>query len=198
MHSTPGESAETFGRSPGRPRSEAARRAVLDAAFRLERQKGYASVTLKEVAEIAKVGRQTIYRWWPTKSELYFELAFELIQRTAAEVDLQTVDLEGYLRALFALTREKIGTMSLSLFMEAQSEPELLAKLQKGVIARRAPFIVIAEKNAEKQKKQYAVSVDIIADMLLGTMWYRLLTGRGAVDDALAHELAMVVDALLR
>ena len=189
---------EASNRLPGRPRSEAARQAILDAAFQLERKKGYAGVTLQEVAQTAKVGRQTIYRWWPTKGELYFELIFELIKRAAAEIDMEALDLEDYLRFLSTVTREKLGTMSLGLFMEGQSDPKLLAKLQERIVARRTPFIRVAEKFAEKRQKQYAVSVDILADMLLGTMWYRLLTGNGAVDDALAHELAMAAEALLK
>ena len=50
----------------GRRRNEAAQEAILDATFRLLSHPGEA-VTIDAIAAEAGVGRQTIYRWWPSK-----------------------------------------------------------------------------------------------------------------------------------
>jgi AcrR family transcriptional regulator len=61
---------ETSPRRPhtGRRRNDAARDAILDAAFRLLSTPGREGVTIEAIAAEAGVGRQTIYRWWPTKA----------------------------------------------------------------------------------------------------------------------------------
>src|SRR5580658_4901747 len=47
-------------------RSEAAREAVLEAADDLLAEIGFAAVTMEGIAARAGVGKQTIYRWWPS------------------------------------------------------------------------------------------------------------------------------------
>ncbi|OLF12000.1 hypothetical protein BLA60_08165 [Actinophytocola xinjiangensis] len=58
---------------PGRrgpKRSEEARVAILEAAARRVMTDGYDHLTMEGVATEAKVGKQTIYRWWPSRSAL--------------------------------------------------------------------------------------------------------------------------------
>src|SRR3984885_14915145 len=51
----------------GRRRSDAAREAILDATFALLSSPATEAVTIDAIAAAAGVGRQTIYRWWPSK-----------------------------------------------------------------------------------------------------------------------------------
>ena len=55
-------------RGPGR--SEAARVAILTAAAHLLTTHGYEHLTMEGIAAEAKVGKQTIYRWWSSRSAL--------------------------------------------------------------------------------------------------------------------------------
>ena len=82
----------------GRPRSEQARRAILDTAVRLTMRDGYQAVTIKGIAEEAGVGRQTVYRWWTTKAALVLEAVGELAERAGRPAP--TGDAEHDLRAL--------------------------------------------------------------------------------------------------
>lgn len=117
----------------GRPRSEQARAAVLNAVDDLLLEVGYAGVTMKSIAERAQVSRQTVYRWWSTKAEVLFEAsvidaADELaIHRTGVMVD----DLTAYLESLtHFLTRSPAGAAYRVLMGEAQHDAavaELLA-----------------------------------------------------------------------
>src|SRR6202050_4954633 len=54
-------------------RSEEARMAVLEAADDLLVERGFASVTIEGIAARAGVAKQTIYRWWPSKTDILFE-----------------------------------------------------------------------------------------------------------------------------
>ena len=58
---------------PGRPRSEASRQATLMAALELAAEIGYGRLTIEGIAARAGVGKQTIYRWWPSKADILLE-----------------------------------------------------------------------------------------------------------------------------
>src|SRR6478672_6817511 len=67
--------AGTGGARPhtGRRRNEAARQAVLDAALRLLVESKGAPITVEAVARAAGVGKQTLYRWWPSKGAVLLD-----------------------------------------------------------------------------------------------------------------------------
>src|SRR5262249_55286919 len=56
----------------GRPPSEqaASHAAIMDAVYALLQQKSVRDLTMEEVAKQAKVGKPTLYKWWPTKATL--------------------------------------------------------------------------------------------------------------------------------
>jgi AcrR family transcriptional regulator len=59
-------------------RSEKSRRAIYDAALALVGEIGYPKTTIEGIAARAGVGKQTIYRWWPSKAEVLLEAFLEL------------------------------------------------------------------------------------------------------------------------
>ncbi|UKY49822.1 TetR/AcrR family transcriptional regulator [Streptomyces inhibens] len=67
-------------------RSERSRRAIFDAALALVGEVGYDKLTIEGIASRAGVGKQTIYRWWPSKA--------------AVLLDAFTVDVEDYEQGL--------------------------------------------------------------------------------------------------
>lgn len=61
----------------GPVRSTAAREAILDATARLFHGQGYDRLTIEGIAREAGVGKQTIYRWWPSRGALIGECLAE-------------------------------------------------------------------------------------------------------------------------
>ncbi|MCS5713950.1 TetR/AcrR family transcriptional regulator [Herbiconiux sp. CPCC 205716] len=57
----------------GPVRSAAAREAILAATARLLVDEGWDRLTIEGIARDAGVGKQTIYRWWPSKGALVAE-----------------------------------------------------------------------------------------------------------------------------
>jgi AcrR family transcriptional regulator len=181
----------------GRPRSEEARRAVLDAAKRLTIRDGYHAVTIKGIAEEAGVGRQTIYRWWTTKAAIVLE-AIRGFAEHAARPPL-TGDAERDLRALldasFALA-ETVGPAISGMMAEAVHDPEFAAVLQGGLLApRRAIVRDILEAGRRAGQLGDGVGLDLAVDLVWGTMWYRTLSKHAPLDTALADDLT---DAVVR
>ena len=68
-------------------RSERSRRAIHEAALALVGEAGYRATTIEAIAARAGVGKQTIYRWWPSKSAVLLEAFVALGERTARQGD---------------------------------------------------------------------------------------------------------------
>ncbi|MFI1358057.1 TetR/AcrR family transcriptional regulator [Streptomyces sp. NPDC020898] len=54
-------------------RNERSQRAILEAALSLVGEVGYEKLTIEGIAARAKVGKQTIYRWWPSKAAVLLD-----------------------------------------------------------------------------------------------------------------------------
>src|ERR1039458_10796037 len=84
----------------GRPRSERARKAILEAAAELLLARGLSAVSMDAVAEQAGVSKATIYRWWPTKETLALDVLYTE-WAAARPHPRDTGTLRGGLLALF-------------------------------------------------------------------------------------------------
>ncbi|MFJ6559013.1 TetR/AcrR family transcriptional regulator [Streptomyces sp. NPDC091412] len=65
-------------------RSEKSRRAIYAAALALVAETGYPKTTIESIAARAGVGKQTIYRWWPSKADVLMEAFLDLGEQAAA------------------------------------------------------------------------------------------------------------------
>lgn len=64
-------------------RSEKSRRAIFEAALALVGEVGYPKTTIEGIAARAGVGKQTIYRWWPSKAAVLLEAFMDLGEQAA-------------------------------------------------------------------------------------------------------------------
>src|SRR5260370_39954731 len=73
----------------GRPPSEraASHDAILDAVLAVIQKKSVRDLTMEEVAKRAKVGKPTLYKWWPTKATMVLAM---LCERMAPNLDMPT------------------------------------------------------------------------------------------------------------
>src|SRR4051812_38737959 len=96
-------------RPPGRPRSERADKAIVDATLALLVEEGGVSgVSIEAVAARAGVGKTTIYRRWPNKEALIID-ALAALREPIVEPRGQSVreDLITWARAFIADKTEK-------------------------------------------------------------------------------------------
>ncbi len=118
-------------RVPGRPRSETSREAILDAAFAILAERGYAGFAIEPVAAAAAAGKTTIYRWWATKADLAVDAFFH-----ATEAELRFPDTgsaQGDFRAQIAdlarLLRGPRGRVLAAMLGGARTDPGLARAL---------------------------------------------------------------------
>lgn len=187
----------------GRPRSEDARRAILHTALELCEREGYQDVTIKAIADVAGVGRQTVYRWWPDKASILMEALIEVAaQHAALDVSAESgqmlARIEQLLTATFELARKVTGQALVGLMTDAQRDPALSKRLQETVIGpRRTALRTLLQRGVDAGELAATVPLDLVVDFAFGAMWYRLLSHHAPVHAAFAKEVAAGIAAML-
>ncbi|WP_328391883.1 TetR/AcrR family transcriptional regulator [Nocardia sp. NBC_00416] len=189
---------------PGRKRSEDSRLAILTTAFELTAELGYPGLTIEGIASRSGVGKQTIYRWWPSKADV-------LLDALAAKADLYVplddhgsyaTDLRAFLNATFVLGRDDAVAAALrSLMAHAQVDTEFGTRWRTEFLQRRRDALgLILERAAARGDLPAGLSPGTVTDLVFGVLWYRLLATDHPADEELAEELvtALAPDSSLR
>lgn len=194
----------TTPRSPGRPRSEATHRAILDAAADLLEREPYARITVERIAQEARVGKQSIYRWWRAKADVLLEAYTERALKQLPPVERSgdaLQDLASLLARFFAAARvPAVGRTIRGLIAEAQHDAEFRAKFQATFVSTRRGMMrdVLAAGIASGQLRP-DLDVEVTLDLVYGAFWYRLLSGTAeAIDDAFAAAIVAALAPALR
>src|SRR5919106_4211207 len=126
----------------GRRRSERSHEAILAATQQLLVERSYPEVTIEGIAARAGVGKQTIYRWWPSKAALVLEayLAGQDAVPPPAEQANVREDVRALLGWLIAVLAEPTGGRVVAgLVGDLPHDPVLAEGFHRHVVpARRA------------------------------------------------------------
>lgn len=178
-------------RAPGRPRSERARRAVLDATRQLVGDVGYDALTIDAIAQRAGVGRQTIYRWWKSKSSIIAEAVLEgLIAFPEPAVGTGEQDLRSWLRDIVGLLdNADNAALVRALAAAAASDPgESQALYEFGTRQAHSYVVELLRRGVAAGLIRSDIDPDAAADSLIGAVLYRILA-RVPFDEDYADKL---------
>jgi AcrR family transcriptional regulator len=160
-------------------RNPQTRQAIIDAAFDLCHERGYAAVTIEGVAARAGVGKQTIYRWWPSKGLLILEAFRDKIDpklATPPAADLPLAGLpEALQRTAELLHHPRYGRMLADLVAAAQHDPALAEDFHEKVYRPNRDNTLERIRQAQKAGELRDIDPDLVADLLFGPLWFRLL-----------------------
>jgi AcrR family transcriptional regulator len=177
----------------GRPRSEKARNAILEAAAALLLAHGLEAASMGAVAERAGVSKATIYRWWPSKQMLALDALFGCADARTPTRDTGT--LRGDLLALVRPLVREIGSRPFArviaaLVSEAQSDP-VFAKAYRThfVDPRREAMRAAFARAAERGEVAADLDVEVEVDLMYGSVYHRLLHGHAALSDRFASDV---------
>jgi AcrR family transcriptional regulator len=177
-------------------RSEEARIAVMEAADDLLVERGFAGVTIEGIAARAQVAKQTIYRWWGSKTDILFDALITDADEHFTAPDRGDLggDLRDHLRQLAVfLTDTDAGAVWRALAGQAQHDPAVADRFYAEFTTPqrerdRAPFIR-AQRRGELPE---TADIDLAVDQLVGPVYYRaLITGQPlppAFTDALVSQ----------
>jgi AcrR family transcriptional regulator len=174
-------------------RSEEARLAVLQAADDLLVERGFAGVTVEGIAARAGVAKQTIYRWWSSKTDILFD-AFVVDADehfTAPDRGNLREDLRDHLSQLADfLSSTDSGAVFRALAGQAQHDPAIAARFHTDVVIRqrdrdRMPFL----RARERHQLASDADIELAIDELTGPVYYRVLITRQPVPVAFTDRL---------
>ncbi|WP_431867998.1 TetR/AcrR family transcriptional regulator [Nocardiopsis eucommiae] len=184
-----------------RRRSQRAQNAIVDAAEELLGEVGYSRLTMEAIAARARVGKQTIYRWWPSKAAVVFEVFTRLTGAEAGQPLPDTGDLAADLKTVLRATIDEFNDPAMDRTTRA-----FTAEVQHDEEFARAVTEQLVRPNGEAVKERLRsgqaagqlatdVDLDLVVELLNGPVNHRWLLRTAPI----THEYAdRLVDTVLR
>jgi AcrR family transcriptional regulator len=170
------EAAPAGQRRPGRPRSERADRAIIDAALSLFAESGPEGLCIEKVAARAGVGKATIYRRWPGKEDLLLD-AIAALGAPLPEPEGRSVrdDLVAILKAVRDAVADPCRAREFALLLgEGAKYPRLMARYVETVLEPRREVIrSVLRRGAASGELRAGVDVEAALFMLTGAVLAR-------------------------
>ena len=182
--------------TPKRRRSSS-HRAILAATRELIAQQGYGRLTIEGIAARAGVGKQTIYRWWPSKGAVAIEALLDEVQ---PDIEFPSTgdfraDLEAVLGSVAQLLADpRTGPPLTALLAETQHD-EALREIWQAALFRpiRGRYVErVAAARAAGELHGDATDEEIL-DCAFGPLWFRALTRPESMNPAFAKTVAQTV-----
>lgn len=187
-------------RKRGRPRSEASRVAVLTAAAQLldEDQVSFDELTVERIASRAKVGKQTIYRWWPNKAGVvldalidgHLSLKFPPVPDTGG----MAADLRSWLDTMLneAMSEELVSMVRHLITAVAMGSAEVQARLRVSELCENPQLIARFLVEQERGGLRPEVDPKVLTSAIMDPVLLRILA-IGALERQWAHALVDTV-----
>lgn len=190
-------------RSPDeRRRSDRARTAILAAAAESVAELGYAKTSIEGIATRAGVGKQTIYRWWPSKGAVVLDaLAVEQADVEWPDTGDLTADLRLVLRATVAEFADESTSATLrALMIDMQQDPALSDQVHRRMLG---PQLAATKRRlaSAQQSGQVAEGIDleVAVELIFGPIYHRWILRTHPFDEPYADTLTdLAVRALQR
>jgi len=184
---------------PSRRRSEKSRTAIVTATRELLLERGFDGLTIEAVAARAGVGKQTIYRWWPSRPALVADVMLEDADKLLVSVnhtDDLAADLVGWVGKLAAsLTTARGAAMLRTLTVACMEHEDTAVKLRAGFSAPLHESVrarLLADGIS-------TVTAESAADAIVGGVVYPILSGAQRYSRRRAElTTRIIVDALVR
>ena len=167
-------------RTPGRPRSARADRAILAAALDLFGQDGFDAMTIEGVAERAGVGKTTVYRRWASKEDLVSAAVGTLTaELTLPDTGSVRDDLIGLLQQMVRLlTSEPAGRVLPRMASElASGSPVGRAYVETVLRPRRELVAIAVRRGVERGELRADVDEELAVDAIMGPLIVRRMLG---------------------
>jgi AcrR family transcriptional regulator len=180
-------------------RSERARVAILEATAYLVGAIGYDRMTMDAIAQRAGVGKQTIYRWWPSKAAVVLDMWAPQVHPRLEfpnSGDL-AVDMKSQLNEVVKLGADPTFFPSFrALIAEAQHDLDLADQLVKRIFGPRIEACKERLRAAQDDGQLgRGVDLDVVVDLLYGGFYHRYLLRIAPLNEAYVDA---VVDAALK
>jgi AcrR family transcriptional regulator len=193
MTAAPGEAVVE--RRPGRPRDARADEAIIEASVEVLADKGPAGFTVDAVAARAGCGKATIYRRWSSRASLLLETAHRMgLEPSIVDTGSVRDDLVALMTQFGTkLTDTPAGRILPGVVAEAAVNPEMRQVLSRFVRDRRDRPRQAIVRGVERGELPPDTDVELLLDILGGSVFYRVLVSGEPGDEAFARRLVDLV-----
>jgi len=154
---------------------------------------GFAGLTIEGIAARAGVGKQTIYRWWPTMADIVLEAGAAKAELAVPVTDHGSyrADLRAFLEASYAMGNvPQLADVLRALMAQAQLDREFGERFRASFLERRRDAVAVITSRARERGDLPAHPDEAtVADVVFGTIWYRLLATSRTLDAGLVEDL---------
>lgn len=181
----------------------ARREEILEAATALFAELGFSDAVTQVLAERLQVGKGTLYRYFPSKRDLFLATVDRVMTRMRAHIDEQIAGIDDPL--------ERVGRAIrafLSFFAEHPGFVELLIQERAHFKDRKKPtYFEHQEKNVARWRELYRSLIadgrvrpmpveqitDVISNLVYGTMFTNYFAGQKKPSEQQASDILDVV-----
>ncbi|MEM7337709.1 MAG: GNAT family N-acetyltransferase [Actinomycetota bacterium] len=182
----------------GRPLDPDIDEAVFAEVLRLVAEDGIGAISRQRVAAGASVSRQTLYNRWPTVGDMVLDALLQGAQRSIGAPHSPDSpnpgDLRAYLQAFAAAITEWAGPALRAVVTLAQSDPAFAARFRANFLAQRHDALDDAVW-AFMGRHVDADIVAVTAELIAGSMWYRVVIADGPLDERWVAQMVDVAAA---
>lgn len=170
---------------------------VLAATLNLFAEHGYARLSIEAVALRAGVNKTTVYRRWPSKSELLAAAFMTLRDDDPEPPDSGSLgeDLLQILRRLAAQMATPTRRAIMQALLLENADPELQAIIKRMREERPAIPAIVFTRALRRGELPKGSDPQLIAAALLGPLHTRVHVKRELVDDAFVRGLVRLIVA---
>jgi len=192
-------------RKPGRPRSAQAHKAIIDATLELLAEEGFQGLSIEAVAARAGVGKTTIYRRWPSKSELVMDAIREV------QVNLSVIDTGNFRNDLVTLFKTAYQGMMAQPLLEQlvlkfigdyQTNPEIFQVFfRQLIIPRFQRFIHMVEQGQARGEIRKDIDPALALDLVSGSLIFHWIVTRNLMLTSSTSQVEWVeqlIDAIIQ
>jgi len=179
------------------------REEILEAATRLFAEHGYSDTVTQVLVERLQIGKGTLYRYFPSKRDLFLAAADRVMRRLRERVDFVIAGIEDPLdrvahaiRAYLAFFAEHPEYVELLIQERAQfkdrKKPTYFEHQDNNVVRWRALFGSLIAAGRVREMPVERIT-DIMSNLVYGTMFTNYFSGQPKPSEQQAREILDVV-----
>jgi AcrR family transcriptional regulator len=183
-------------RPPGRPRSENARQAILRSTLKLLRKSSFADLSIEAIAADARVGKATVYRWWPNKGALVVDAFAASTEDELHFPDSGSVykDMSRQMIQWLGVLRSPRGCIVRAILAAGQSDRELLDEFRSRLLRpRRQEAYRTLRRGIDRGELPRGLDLDLVLDILYGAIYMRFLIRHDELSERYIEDLCRLV-----
>ncbi|HZQ96392.1 MAG TPA: TetR/AcrR family transcriptional regulator [Candidatus Sulfotelmatobacter sp.] len=170
--------------------------AILRTALKVLAETGFADLKIEEVAERARVGKATVYRWWPHKAAL---LADAFASSTVSRLHFPNTgsverDMSQQMRRLIKIFRSARGRIVSAILAAGQSDKTLITAFrERFLMPRRREAYATVDRGIARGELRKNIDRDLLLDSLYGPIYMRFLIRHDELTPEFVDELCGLV-----